>query len=398
MRWQWPRLGLGRTVVGLGFVSLLNDISSEIIYPLLPAFITQVLGATPLYLGLIEGVADSTASLVKLLSGWLSDRLQRRKGLVLIGYGLAAAARPLMGVAAAPIQVLGIRFADRLGKGLRAAPRDALLSEASVAGMRGRAFGFHRAMDHLGAVVGPLLAVGLLALLHDDYRTVFVLASIPGIASVAVLWRAVAEPRPDRAEPTVATRHDPEKLPRQFWTFLLILAIFTLGNSTDAFLLLRAQQLGIAVLVLPLLWSAFHVVKSATSLVGGALSDRVDRRYVIAAGWLLYAAVYLGFAFASTKLEAWALFAIYGLFFGLTEGVERALVADLTPAGAQGVAFGFYNLAIGIGALPASLLMGLLWEIGGPAAAFSLGAGLALLASIGLLILRPRRAALPPDR
>jgi len=392
MRWRWPRLRLGRTVVGLGIVSLLSDVSSEIIYPLLPAFLTGVLGATPAYLGLIEGIADSTASLVKLLSGWLSDRIHRRKGLVLIGYALAAVSRPLVGLATAPIQVLGIRFADRLGKGLRTAPRDALLSEASAPAVRGRAFGFHRAMDHLGAVIGPLVAMGLLSQLHDNYRAVFLLASVPGIASVIVLWGAVAEPPRHRAAAEVNSPREAANLPRQFWAFLVILAIFTLGNSSDAFLLLRAQQLGVAVLVLPLLWSAFHVVKSITSLLGGALSDRIDRRYVIAAGWLLYAAVYLGFAFASSRLEIWMLFAVYGLFFGLTEGVERALVADLTPPGAQGVAFGFYNLAIGIGALPASLLMGLLWEIGGPPLAFSFGAALALIAAFGLLVLlRGRR-------
>lgn len=382
-------LGLDRNVIQLGLTSLLNDVSSEIIYPLLPTFLAVVLGSGPTYIGLIEGVADSAASLLKLASGWLSDRRARRKGLVVAGYAIAAAARPLVALATAPWQVLLIRFADRTGKGLRSAPRDALLAESSVATVWGRAFGFHRAMDHLGAVIGPLLAFALVSGLGESYRVVFALASIPGLLALVVLVLGVRE----RAASTV-----PVSVSKPTWqtplpplrNFLFAVFVFTLGNSTDAFLLLRARDLGVSVAALPLLWSLLHVVKSVISVPGGALSDRLGRKWIIVLGWGIYAAVYVGFGYARTQAEVWTLFAVYGLFFGLTEGTEKALIADLAPT-QRGVAFGYFHLIVGIAALPASVLFGALWSWGGPPLAFTIGASLAAVAALLLVVLVPQR-------
>ncbi|MFI5398432.1 MAG: MFS transporter [Candidatus Binatia bacterium] len=382
-------LGLDRNVVLLGLTSLCNDISSEIIYPLLPTFLAVVLGSSPAYIGLIEGIADSTASLVKLLSGWLSDRLARRKGLVVAGYAIATVARPLVAAATAPWHVLVLRFSDRAGKGLRSAPRDALLAESSTASAWGRSFGFHRAMDHLGAVIGPLIAFMLMSVFAEGYRVVFALASIPGVLALAVVTLGVSEPRHmPAALPAVSTPQAPSRPLRNFFFAVLI---FTLGNSTDAFLLLRARELGVSIAALPLLWSLLHVIKSVTSLPGSGLSDRWGRKWIIFLGWVIYALVYLGFAWASTELEIWILFASYGLFFGLTEGTERALVADLAPT-QRGAAFGYYHLIIGIAALPASVIFGLLWGWGGAALAFTVGATFAGLAAVLLVLLVPQRA------
>jgi MFS family permease len=376
------QVGFSRNVVLLGLTSLLNDVSSEIIYPLLPAFLTTVLGGGPAMIGLIEGIAESTASLLKLVSGWISDRTRRRKGLVVGGYALAAVARPLIALAAAPWQVLVIRFGDRVGKGVRSAPRDALLAESSAPAAWGRAFGFHRAMDHLGAVIGPLLAFGLMSLFAGDYRAVFAVASIPGALAVAVVAFGVRERRPHLVEPTAPPVQPGQPVPVDLRRFLLVLFLFTLGNSTDAFLLLRAQEVGIPVAHLPLLWGVLHVVKSATSVPGGALSDRIGRRRVIIAGWALYAAVYLGFAAVGTAAQAWFLFALYGLFFGLTEGTEKALVADLVPANERGMAFGLYHLTVGLAALPASVVFGVLWYAYGSPVAFATGSALAAAAAL----------------
>lgn len=396
-RWA-PLLGLDRNVILLSFTSLLNDISSEIIYPLLPTFLAVVLGSGPTYIGLIEGAADSTASLLKLASGWLSDRWGRRKGLVVAGYSMAAATRPLVAVASAPWQVLLIRISDRTGKGLRSAPRDALLAESSSPTIWGRAFGFHRAMDHLGAVIGPLVAFLLISGLGESYRAVFALASIPGVIAVAVLTLGVRE----RIQPLGSM-----SMPKPIWqapspelrNYFAALFVFTLGNSTDAFLLLRARDLGVSIAALPLLWSLLHVTKSATSLPGGGLSDRLGRKWMIVLGWGIYAAVYVGFGYASTQVEVWMLFAAYGLFFGLTEGTEKALIADLAPT-QRGIAYGYYHLIIGIAALPASVVFGALWSWGGPPLAFATGAALAGVATLLLVALvrepvlsRERRAA-----
>jgi MFS family permease len=376
---------LGRNVVALAAVSFLTDVSSEMIYPLLPVFLTSVLGANASFIGAIEGAAETTAALLKLASGWWSDRARKRKPLVLLGYAIASAMRPLVALATSASQVLVIRVADRVGKGIRNAPRDALIAESVDPSIRGRAFGFHRAADHAGGVLGPLIAFAVLTYHIAGLRTVFWLAAIPGVLSVLVVAFGVRDiPRsvqsPDTRPPDLR-----QPLGSAFWRVLGVIFLFTLGNSTDAFLLLRANQLGVPVALAPILWAALHVVKSAASTPGGALSDRIGRRPTLIMGWMLYAAVYLGFARATSAWHAWALFAVYGVFFGLTEGSERALVADLVGPERRGTAFGWYNLAIGLGALPASLLFGFVWDHAGAGTAFVMGASLALAAAVGLI-------------
>jgi MFS family permease len=378
-----PRLG--RNVIALAAVSFLTDVSSEMIYPLLPVFLTMVLGANASFIGAIEGAAETTAALLKLASGWWSDRVRKRKPLVLWGYALASAMRPLVAIATSAAQVLVIRVADRVGKGIRNAPRDALIAESVDPSIRGRAFGFHRAADHAGGVVGPLIAFAVLTWHIAALRTVFWLAAIPGVLSVLVVAFAVKDIPRDVRAPTKEGLDLSLPLGARFWRVLTVIFVFTLGNSTDAFLLLRANQLGVPVALAPILWAALHLVKSASSTPGGALSDRIGRRPTLIAGWLLYAAVYLGFGLASAPWQAWALFGVYGIFFGLTEGSERALIADLVAPERRGTAFGWYNLAIGLGALPASLMFGFVWDRAGPAAAFTMGATLALIAALGLI-------------
>ncbi len=353
------------------------------IYPLLPGFLTRNLGAGPAAVGLIEGIAETTASLTKIGSGIWSDRVRRRKPLVLLGYGIAAIARPLVAFARAWTQVLAIRFTDRVGKGIRTSPRDALLADIVPAERRGRAFGLQRAMDNAGALVGPLVAGLLLKLALVDERGVFLLAAVPGLAAILVLWLAV----PDTAHRTQArekARGAREPLPADFWKVIAVFAFFTLANSTDAFLLLRAQDAGVAVWQLPLLWGFFNGVKALTGVPGGAFADRAGRVPAIALGWLVYAVSYAGFAFVARPVAVWGLFALYALFFGLTEGSERAFVADLVPGELRGRAYGMFYAAVGVAALPASIFFGLLWKRFGPRVAFLTGAALALVAAIAL--------------
>jgi MFS family permease len=381
---------LPRPVKVLGAVSLLTDASSEMIYPLLPGFVTGTLHAGPAFLGLVEGLAEATAAALKLASGRLSDRLPRRKPLVLAGYGLSSLSRPLMALAALPWHVLAIRMADRFGKGVRGAPRDALVAEVTPAAERGRAYGFHRALDNTGALIGPLLA-SLVLLYRDDVRLVFALAALPALLSVLLLGFALQEPA--RVAPAASAPARSAPLPPGFRSYLAVLAIFTLGNSSDAFLLLRAQDAGVPLLAVPLLWALHNGVKAVLSTAGGRLSDRTSRRSTIVAGWALYAAAYAGFAVMSGPLQAAGLFALYGLFHALTEGPERALVADLVGPGGRGNAFGLYHAVTGAAVLPGNLLTGALWQAYGPLVALGTGAALAALAALGLLFLVPQ-----PDR
>jgi MFS family permease len=377
---------LPRTVIALGAVSLLTDASSEMIYPLLPIFLSSVLGAGPLAIGAIEGLAESVAALLKLLSGWWSDRLPRRKPLVVAGYGIASVVRPLVGLAQSVPQVLAIRVVDRVGKGIRGAPRDALIADAVDPSTRGRAFGFHRAADHAGAVIGPLVAWALLGWGGLSLRTVFLLAGLPAALAVITLVIGVRESPRTRPGPGPRPGLRDGGFSGRFRAYLLVLLLFTLGNSTDALLILRASDLGVSAALVPVLWAMLHVVKSVSSTPGGVLSDRLGRRPLIIGGWLVYAVVYLGFAIASAEWHAWALFAVYGTYFGLTEGVEKALVADLVPADRRGTAFGWYNLTIGLAAFPASLLFGAVWQAFGAPVAFSMGATLAVMAAAGLAV------------
>jgi MFS family permease len=399
------RFGLSRPVWLLGWVSFFTDMASEMVYPLLPLFLTQVLGAGAMSLGVIEGAAEAANSGLKILSGWLADRWRSPKKLVLAGYGIASAVRPLIGLATAWPQVLAIRFTDRLGKGIRGAPRDAMLADFAPANARGRVYGFHRAMDHAGAVTGPLLATAFLYFYPGDYRTLFTLTIIPGVVVMLLLLR-VPEPRrtpqnpvepgrtsPNPVEPGRTQRNPVEprgtlkNLGRPFYKAMAVILLFSLGNASDAFLLLRLSDLGIAAVWIPLLWSALHVVKVVSSLVGGVLSDWFGRRSLIALGWLWYAVVYGGFGFVDTQAAVIAIFLSYGLYFGLTEGIEKAWVADMAPVDARGTAFGVYNAALGVGTLAASLIFGAIWTTVSPHAAFLTGAALAVLASVLLFTL-----------
>lgn len=385
--------GISGNVLILGVVSFLTDVSSEMIYPLLPLFLTTVLGAGPAFLGVIEGVAESTAAFLKLVSGVVSDRTKSRKGLVLAGYTLSSLARPLVAAATVPAAVLAIRFADRVGKGVRTSPRDALIADSTDPAVRGKAYGFHRAMDHAGALVGPLIATLLLAGAALDLRTVFWLSAVPGLLAVILIILRVRDVERKRTSDGSFLGAVP---PGGLRRYLAILVLFTLGNSSDAFLLLRASQLGVPPARIPLLWAFFHLVKMLASTPFGALSDRIGRRRVIVAGWGVYALSYLGFSAVSSEPACWLLFALYGTFYGMTEGTEKAFIADLVPADARGGAFGWYHFAVGVGALPASVLFGLIWEKAGQGAAFVFGAALAALAAVLLLTLVDE--ALPEER
>jgi MFS family permease len=387
------RARLDRNVVALGVVSLLTDFSSEMIYPLLPVFITTTLGAGPAALGIIEGVAETTASLLKLFSGVWSDRTGRRKPLVTAGYGLSAAMRPLVGFATAWGHVLAVRFSDRIGKGIRTSPRDALIAASVPAEDRGRAFGLQRAMDHMGAVIGPLAAFLLLSGAGLPIRTVFFLSAIPGAAAVAALLYLVREPRAV-APAHAGGRLGDGNLPAAYRRYLLVVGLFTLGNASDAFLILRAVDAGVPAAYVPLLWGAFHLVKSSLSAPAGALSDRWDRRKMVVAGWMVYAATYAAWGLASGPAWMAGLFLVYGLYAAATEGVERALVADFVSPERRGTAYGWFHLVVGISALPASVLFGVLYNWRGAAAAFGVSAGLALVSSVLLLSLKiPTRPA-----
>lgn len=375
--------GITGNVLILGLVSFFTDVSSEMIYPLLPLFLTGVLGAGPVFLGAIEGVAESTASLLKLISGIVSDRVRSRKRLVLAGYAISSLMRPLIGSAGSPLTVLLIRTGDRVGKGIRTSPRDALIADSVDPSVRGKAFGFHRSMDHAGALVGPLVATFLLAYFISDLRRLFFLAGIPGIAAVLlIVWKVREAPRVIQPRTRLRLTALP---PGPLRRYLLILFLFTLGNSSDAFLLLKAGAVGTPAYRLPLLWAFFHLVKMLSTMPFGALSDRIGRRSVIVAGWCVYALSYLGFGLARSEIEIWLIFALYGIFFGLTEGAEKAFVADLARDAEVGAAFGWFNFAVGAGALPASLLFGSIWQQEGSLAPFLFGATLSGAAAILLL-------------
>jgi MFS family permease len=390
---------LGRNVIAIGLVSLFTDAATEMVMPLLPAFLTVVLGAGPLSIAWLEGLADATAALLKLVAGRWSDRTGRRRPFMLAGYGLSSLVRPLVAIASTAGHVVAVRVADRIGKGLRSSPRDALLADSVPEARRGVAFGFHRGMDHAGAVLGPLVAVAVLTLWTDDLRTLFWLTAIPGAIAVLTIVLAVSERRAPRAESTPRSRVD-RASGRALARVLVPIGMFTLGNASDLFLLLYAGGHEVPLVGLPLLWMALHVVKSLVSPLGGALGDRYGHRNVIALGWAIYAGVYLAFAFTEDPRAIAALFVVYGLHHGLTEGPEKALVAGCVPPGVRGGAFGWYHLTVGLLSLPASLLFAILWETVAPRLAFMTGAGFSI-AAIGLLaaLVRPSsrlRADAPP--
>lgn len=393
------KIRLSRTVLILGLVSFFNDLSSEMIYPLLPLFLTGAMGAGAAALGVIEGVAESTASILKLLSGIAADRMGRRKPLVIGGYGLSGFVRPLIGLAGTWPVVLFLRFADRVGKGLRTSPRDALIADSTPVNQRGRAYGFHRAMDHGGAVCGPLAAAGLLAISGVGLREVFLLAAVPGVAVMLLIIFGVREPAQAQELP-----QGPElfsgvwnNLGKNFKILILATVVFTLGNSADAFILLLLSNSGVPAAWVAVLWSAHHVVKMAATYFGGRFSDVVGRKKMIVSGWIIYGIVYVLFALVDDRSILIGVFLCYGIYFGFTEPSEKAWVADLAPESMRGAAFGWYHMASGIAALPASLIFGVLWQTAGAGFAFATGAALALAASIILAFVKDAPAYLAKE-
>jgi MFS family permease len=398
---QKPRIP--RPVWFLGWTSLFTDAATEMIYPLLPVYLSRVLGASAVSLGIIEGVAEGVNSLLKVLSGYWSDRVQRRRPIVIGGYAVSSIARPFIAVTTTWPQVLVIRALDRVGKGVRGAPRDVLLARFATPATRGRIYGFHRAMDHTGAIVGPLVATIILFFAPERYRLLFALTAIPGAIAVALLFfvdedaavgestnprnnepapRQVAEPRTLESRTTTEAR-----IPARVIALLGVLLVFGLGNSADAFLLLRLSDALGGVTYVPLLWAGIHVVKASLSTWGGGLSDRFGRKRMIIAGWIVYALVYFAFAMSTSAPVFIAWFLFYGVYFALAEGAEKALVADLTPAERRGAAFGWYNATTGIGALIASVLFGELYEHFGAPVAFITGAALAGVAAVLLVFI-----------
>lgn len=374
-----------RNILSLGFVSFFNDFASEMIYPLLPLFLTTVLGAGPAILGVIEGIAEATASLLSLISGTISDRLRVRKPIFVFGYAFSNLIRPLIGLVTSWPALLALRFTDRLGKGIRGAPRDALLADSVSERRRGAAFGFQRSMDHAGAIVGPAIAAILMGSLNFGLKTVFLISAIPGLITVLIVLFAVREIKPQKVSQENNRFIAFGGFPANFYAYLACIFIFTIGNSSDAFLLLRAKDIGIIAAMIPLLWSVLHISKTAFSVLGGFASDHIGRKPTIIAGWLIYAAVYLGFGHMSTKLGIWVLFAVYGIFFGLTEGPQKAMVSDLTHASKRGVGYGLFNLIVSIAALPASVIFGVIWSKFGAQIAFDVGGILAIAASLMLI-------------
>jgi MFS family permease len=378
---------LPRNVWAVTITSFLNDISSEMLLSLLPLFLVNVLGARTTVVGLIEGIAESTASLLKIVFGWISDRLRRRKAPTLVGYAISAVAKPFLYLAASWWGVLAVRFADRVGKGVRTAPRDALVADSIDEEHRGLAFGLHRAGDTAGAMIGLLIALGVvwatqagaLTLARDTFQRLVLISVIP--AALAVLTLALgARDVPVPGEET-ALRLSLRGFDARFRRFLVVVVVFALGNSADAFLILRAQERGLSVLGVLGMLITFNLVYALVSGPAGALSDRVGRRRLIVGGWLVYGLLYLGFALASVSWQIWALYALYGVYYGAVEGTARAYVADVVPRRQRGMAYGVYNAAVGVAAFPASLIAGLLWQQITASAPFVFGAALALLAA-----------------
>ena len=395
---QFKAAPLDPSVRALGVVSLLNDFSSEVAVRTLPLFLANVLGVRIGVIGLIEGIAESTATLLKLVSGYLSDRFQRKKALALWGYGFSNLTKPLLYFADSWMLVFAVRFLDRVGKGVRSAPRDALIADLTPPELRGRAFGFNKAMDKAGGFLGLIVAAAVLYLTHENssaltresYEWLVLLAVLPGLAAVAIVAFYVQEP----AKASVAKGRVTlswSAMDGRFKAFIAVLTLFTLGNSSDAFLMLRAQTVGFSTIEIFLAVAAFSLVVAMTSTRGGVLSDTFGRRGLIVAGWLIYVVIYFGFAFAYEHWHIWLLYAGYGLYYGAFLGASSALVADLVPDRLRGTAYGIFNAALGVAALPASVIAGLLWDWYGPAAPFLFGGVIALIATIGLMMIPLKR-------
>jgi MFS family permease len=382
--------GINRNIVALGFTSLLTDVSTEMIIPVLPLFITTTLKASVASLGVIEGVAESTASLLRLGSGWLSDRIGRRKPFLLFGYGLSTAAKAAMAIAGTWPAVLGLRFADRVGKGLRNPPRDALIADSVEPQYRGRAYGFHRGLDTLGAAIGPLVAAALLAARPGDLRRVFLWSAVPATLSLAVLGFFVRAPR-HAARARAPLHHEVRAMGAPFARFLVADGLFQLANSSNAFLLLRASDAGFSRVQVPLVYVGYNVAYALLSYPVGIVSDRIGRRRLLVAAYALYALIYAGMAWHADRALVLGAFLLLGLHSALLEVSERSMIADFVSPERRATAFGVYHTVVGLALLPASAVAGFLWDRCGPRATFGLDAALAAAAALLFVVLLPAR-------
>lgn len=375
---------ISKNVKTLGLVSFLNDASSDMIYPLIPIFVTKTLGATFTVVGIIEGIAESTASLLKVFSGWLSDKLGKRKGLVGLGYGLSMIAKPLLAFAQAPWHVLVVRFFDRFGKGMRQAPRDAMIAESSDAKVLGYSYGFHKAMDTFGATLGPVLAMLLLPLLDNNFRSLFFLSFIASLLALLTLLFFVKEP------PAVSDIHlhkiSFKKIPRLYKVFLLAIAIFTVGNSSEAFLFLRAQSVGVAIALLPVLYAVSNIIFAVLALPFGKLADKIGAQRIIVWGYGIFALAYFGFAVADSPAFMWILFPAVGVFSAMTESLQKTITVQFADPTLKGTMLGLMHTTVGVFKLPASIIAGALWEKIGIASPFLFSASTAVAAMIILSV------------
>ena len=383
-------LGLERNVFFTGVVSFFMDFSSEMIYPLVPIFLSSVLGVNKSVIGLIEGIAESTASLLKVFSGWLSDRMGKRKILMVAGYGISALSRPIIALSTLWGHVLTFRFVDRFGKGIRGAPRDAIIAESTPYAELGRSFGFHRGMDTLGAVAGPAVAFMILSLFSGNYRLVFWLSMIPGIIAVLIILFFIKEKKSRNSElkkrETFALQDFCTNLDWRFKAFVAIATLFAIGNSSDVFLILKATDTGVKETQIPIIYLCFNLVYALTSIPAGILSDRIGRKRIILAGFILFGFIYWGFASASEQKHIWGLFLLYGLFMGLTEGIQKAFLATIIPAEFKATAYGIFNTFVGLAIFPASVIGGYLWDKFGPHATFYYGMSTAFISALIFLI------------
>ncbi|TFI55071.1 MFS transporter [Mastigocladus laminosus UU774] len=376
-----------RNVWILGFVSLLTDISTKMIDSILPLFLVSTLGADLLTVGLIEGIAESTASVLKVFSGTLSDYFRQRKQLAVIGYGLSTLVKPLFAIASSPVWVLIARFGDRVGKGIRVAPRDALVADVTNKANLGAAYGLRQSLDTIGAFTGPIVTFVLISLFGQNFQLVFWLALIPSIFAVILLAVFIQEPKTqfEQTQKNPLNRNSLKSLGKEYWTLVAVALLFNLGNSSDAFLLLQAQQVGISTALVPLTIVVMNLTYFLSAYPAGLLSDRIGRLGLLVSGFFLYALTYLGFAFTSASWQVWVLFMVYGLYQGMSKGILSAMVAETVPSNLRGTAFGFINLAIGVALLVASILAGSLWELLGSKATFITGSIFAIVAT-GLLL------------